>query len=84
LVYPNPARDRIVVSRISEDLFSTPEKKHAIEIVDLAGCVAQRHVWDPQVRSVSMDISALKAGAYLLVVKESGKIMYWNKVMVME
>jgi hypothetical protein len=84
LVYPNPARDRIIISRISESLSSPSEKKHSIEIVDLAGCVAQSQAWDPQVRSVSMDISALKAGAYLIVVKENGKIMYWNKVMVME
>jgi hypothetical protein len=84
VIFPNPATDRIMVSGIPEGCSSSSANVYCIEIYDLTGCLALHGAFDPQVRSASVDISALTEGAYMILVKEDSKILGWNKLMVVE
>jgi hypothetical protein len=84
IFYPNPATDRITISRFPDGLSSSPANRYYVEIYDLAGCIALHKAIDPQFQSAVIDISSLMAGSYMILVLEDSKILGWNKVMVRE
>jgi hypothetical protein len=84
MVYPNPAKDRITITGLPAVRTPNSAREYRIEITDLAGRIALEKDINSQVNSTIMDISGLKSGAYVLFLKETGKVSGWSKIMVAE
>jgi hypothetical protein len=85
VICPNPAKDRITISGLPAGRMSNSAQEYRVEITDLAGRIALEKTINNPLYSDIIDISGLKSGAYLLVLKEKkGKVSGWSKIMVAE
>ncbi len=84
LVFPNPARESIVISGYPETQSSRQSDRYHIEIQDVSGRIAMQKS-DSSIRGMMiLDIASLHGGVYFVVLKENGKTTAREKIMVMD
>jgi Secretion system C-terminal sorting domain len=75
VVYPNPVADKLNVQ-----FRTTNEVLWNISVVDMAGRVLQKAVWQPGTSQYSLPVTQLKSGIYLLQLHSNDKVLRYSFV----
>ncbi len=70
LVYPNPAKDKLTL--FSENIFDN--KSYIIEIINSSGQMLLKEMFVAENNSLSLDVSKLSSGLYLLIIHAENQI----------
>lgn len=75
VVYPNPVADKLNVQ-----FRTTNEVLWDISVVDMAGRVLQKAVWQPGTSQYSLPVTHLRSGIYLLQLHSNDKVLRYSFV----